>query len=184
MILLGITPEAIAGHSTAQDLAIEAAAGFDRTTPDNVMYKPVLEERILDDAILKSVPEARLMSVGASEPGRVATLIQESDGKLFLAMDNCPNQIVICAAPDVIEHARVPLSDEGALCQFLPFDRGYHTPIYQPVCDQIERATTSSKERIPKIPVYCTTTGEQLYGAAPEIRRIMIDQWASPIRFR
>jgi acyl transferase domain-containing protein len=184
LLVLGVRPQAIAGHSTAQDLALEAAAFADCTTPDNVMEKPVIEDRVIEQWVRDLVPPARLLSVGASDPGRVAALAAESAGALHVAMDNCPNQVVLCGGPAAIEAARATLEAEGALCQFLPFDRGYHTPMYRPICDRLERTAGSYEDRVPRIPVYCTTTGRRLPEIPAEIRRLMIDQWAEPIRFR
>jgi acyl transferase domain-containing protein len=184
LLVLGVRPQALAGHSTAQDLALEAAAFADRTTPDNVMEKPVIEDRVIEQWVRDLVPPARLLSVGASDPGRVAALAANSEGALHVAMDNCPNQVVLCGGAEAIEAARATLEAEGALCQFLPFDRGYHTPLYRPICDQLERTAGSYEGHIPRIPVYCTTTGKRLPETPAEIRRLMIDQWAEPIRFR
>lgn len=184
MLLFGVHPQAIAGHSTAQDLALEAAAFADRTTSGNVTETPAIEDRVIDEWVRDLAPPARLLSVGASEPGRVADLAAESKGALHIAMDNCPNQVVLCGRAEAIEAARTTLEAEGALCQFLPFDRGYHTPMYRPICDRLEQTTGTYEDRIPKIPVYCTTTGKRLSTVPSEIRRIMIDQWADPIRFR
>jgi acyl transferase domain-containing protein len=184
LLVLGVRPQAIAGHSTAQDLALEAAAFADRIAPDNVMDQPVIEDRVIEQWVRDLVPPARLMSVGASDPGRVAALAAESAGALHVAMDNCPNQVVLCGGDAAIEAARATLEAEGALCQFLPFDRGYHTPLYRPICDRLERTAGTYEDRIPRIPLYCTTTGKRLPETPTEIRRLMIDQWAEPIRFR
>jgi len=184
LLLLGVDPQAIAGHSTAQDLALEAAAFAGDTTSDNVMDKPVIEDRVIEQWVHDLVPPARLLSVGASDPARIAALARESGGTLYVAMDNCPNQVVLCGDSEAINAARATLEAEGALCQFLPFDRGYHTPMYRPICDRLEQTAGSYEDRIPKIPVYCTTTGRRLPETPSEIRRIMIDQWAEPIRFR
>ncbi|MEI7879324.1 MAG: type I polyketide synthase [bacterium] len=184
LLVLGVRPQAIAGHSTAQDLALEAAAFADCTTPANVMDKPVIEDRVIEQWVRDLVPAAQLLSVGASEPARIAQLAAESAGALHVAMDNCPNQGILCGSPEAIAAARATLESEGALCQFLPFDRGYHTPMYRPICDRIEQTAGTYEDRIPKIPVYCTTTGKRLPETPAEIRRIMIDQWADPIRFR
>jgi acyl transferase domain-containing protein len=184
LLVLGVRPQAIAGHSTAQDLALEAAAFADCTTPDNVMEKPVIEDRVIEQWVRDLVPPARLLSVGASAPGRVAALAAESAGALHVAMDNCPNQVVLCGGAEAIEKARATLEAEGALCQFLPFDRGYHTPMYRPICDRLEQTAGTYGDRVPRIPVYCTTTGRRLPEIPAEIRRLMIDQWAEPIRFR
>ena len=184
LLVLGVRPQAIAGHSTAQDLALEAAAFAHRVTPDNVMEQPVIEDRLLEQWVRDLVPPARLLSVGASDPARVAALAAESNGTLYVAMDNCPNQVVLCGTVDAIEKARATLEAEGALCQFLPFDRGYHTPMYRPICERLERTAGTYEDRVPRIPVYCTTTGQRLPEDPSAIRRIMIDQWAEPIRFR
>jgi len=184
LLLLGVRPQAIAGHSTAQDLALEAAAFADRTTPDNVTTPSVVEDRVLEQWVRDLVPPAKLLSVGASDPARIAALAAASAGALHVAMDNCPNQVVLCGDAEVIDAARATLEAEGALCQFLPFDRGYHTPMYRPICDRLEQTAGNYADRVPRIPLYCTTTGQRLPEAPAAIRRIMIDQWAAPIRFR
>ena len=148
------------------------------------MDKPVIEDRVIEQWVHDLVPPARLMSVGASDPGRIAAMAAESGGALHVAMDNCPNQVVLCGSPEAIEAARTSLEGEGALCQFLPFDRGYHTPMYRPICARLEQSAGTYEDRIPRIPVYCTTTGKRLPDEPAAIRRIMIDQWAEPIRFR
>jgi len=184
LLVLGVLPDAIAGHSTAQDLALEAAAFAGYTTSDNIMDKPVIEDRVIEQWVHDLIPPARLMSVGASDPGRIAAMAAESRGALYVAMDNCPNQVVLCGSPEAIGAARTTLEAEGSLCQFLPFDRGYHTPMYRPICDRLEHTAGTYEDRIPLIPVYCTTTGKRLPDEPAAIRRIMIDQWAEPIRFR
>lgn len=184
LLLLGVTPQAIAGHSMAQDLALEASASSDSLTGENIMDGPVIENRVIEQWVRDLVPPAQLLSVGASDPARLAALAAGSAGALHVAMDNCPNQVVLCGSPDAIAAARTTLEAEGALCQLLSFDRGYHTPLYRPICDRLEQTAGTYEALIPKIPVYGTTTGKRLPDTPSEIRRIMIDQWAEPIRFR
>jgi acyl transferase domain-containing protein len=42
-------------------------------------------------------------------------------------MDNCANQLVLYGASDAIAALQGVLSEAGAICLPLPFDRGYHT---------------------------------------------------------
>ncbi len=184
MLLLGIRPDALAGHSTAQDLALGAAALADRLTPETILAATPVENRVLEQWVRDLVPAARLLSVGASTPERVAALAAASGGALRVAMDNCPNQVVLCGGPEAVEQARATLEAEGALCQFLPFDRAYHTDWYRPVCERLDTRTGGYEHLVPRIPFYCTTTGRRAPADPAALRRLMIDQWAEPIRFR
>lgn len=186
LLRLGLRPDAMAGHSTAQDLAIEAASFLDDLADQGAGWRPVLEDRILRDSIRAEVPAARLMSVGACDYRAVHALADGSGGRLFVAMDNCPNQVVLCGDPDAIGEARASLSADGAVCLDLPFDRGYHTPLYRNVCRQLEAYAPLSfyEELQPRIAAYCTSTGTLFPDRPEEIRRLLIDQWAEPVRFR
>jgi acyl transferase domain-containing protein len=184
MLLFGLRPGAIAGHSTAQDLALGAAANADTLTPETIRGATTVEDRLIEQWVRDLVPAARLLSVGASTPERVAALAAASGGALRVAMDNCPNQVVLCGGPEAVDRARATLEAEGALCQFLPFDRAYHTEWYRPVCDRLDTITGGYEHLVPRIPFYCTTTGQRAPADPAALRRLMIDQWAEPIRFR
>lgn len=179
---LGIRPDAVAGHSIGQDVALWASGivgGEDETVLENYF-----ENSILDKADEKGIPEARLMTVGGMDPSALHALAEESKGQIFVAMDNCPNQVVLCGPEGAIQKTYEDLVSRGAICAFLPFDRGYHTPWYRPLCEFIENKVERINVQKPRIKAFSCTTAEPFPDDLKGIRRIIVDQWALPVRFR
>ncbi len=58
-------------------------------------------------------------------------LIRRWKDKLFLALDNCPQQLVLFARPEIADEAIAELRRAGGLVLKLPFDRPYHTPLFE-----------------------------------------------------
>src|SRR3546814_12960532 len=53
-------------------------------------------------------------------------------GQMHLAMDNCPNQLVLFGPHEEAAKLHERLRGEGAICQELPFGRAYHTALFKP----------------------------------------------------
>src|SRR3546814_9859576 len=58
-----------------------------------------------------------------------------SDLQMHLAMDNCPNQLVLFGPHEEAAKLHERLRGEGAICQELPFGRAYHTALFKPLAD-------------------------------------------------
>src|SRR3546814_3336763 len=56
-------------------------------------------------------------------------------GQMHLAMDNCPNQLVLFGPHEEAAKLHERLRGEGAICQELPFGRAYHTALFKPLAD-------------------------------------------------
>jgi acyl transferase domain-containing protein len=184
--LLGVRPDALVGHSTSQDLAMFAgmyASGpVEKVLPE--FAHGLLSSRVAVPALENRVPRKCLVSVGAADAERLRELVDQSAGALVVAMDNCPNQVVLCGERVDVEAARAVLEEEGALCMELPFDRAYHTPWYLGICRELEATVPPYDDLAFAVPVYSTTTTEPLPGNGEARRRILIDQWSGPVRFR
>ena len=124
------------------------------------------------------------MAVGGGDPKDVYQYVKMSENRLFIAMDNCPNQIIVCGTEDVIERAMRDLSALGAVCSTMPFQRPYHTPLYSPNGFEHKKPSDSSNLRPPLVPVYSSSTASLFPDNTDEILRQMNEQWEKPVRFR
>jgi acyl transferase domain-containing protein len=181
---LDICPDTLVGHSTGEDVALWASRIWGEADQE-WLADGWFKINISNETLEKQVPVAKLMAVGASNPSVVAAIAAESDGELHVAMDNCPNQVVLCGSESAIQGAYEHLKKKGAICNFLPFDRGYHTPLYQPLCDYILQSGGDPQGfQPPQIEVYSCATTRPFPDDPYEIRRIMVERWAQPVRFR
>jgi phosphopantetheine--protein transferase-like protein len=181
---LEIQPQTMIGHSTGEFCALMASGAAPVKDENQLIGYCLALRSIYQNSMKELIPEAKFITVGGADPAVVNTSIEESNGKLTIAMDNCPNQIILCGSEAAINRALDDLQGKGAICSPLPFERAYHTPLYQPICEKLWEFFQNIRI-VPSDKVLYSCATAQPYPQDPgEIRRLAIDQWARPIRFR
>ncbi|HKY90661.1 MAG TPA: type I polyketide synthase, partial [Nevskiaceae bacterium] len=132
---LDVKPDAMLGHSTGENTALTACRlrRFEKreevasaVQEINAIYRRLEAEG--------KIVHGTLLTVGGLTAETRAKLLADL-GNMQLAMDNCPNQIVLFGTDAEAEALRETLSADGAICQKLPFGRAYHTPLFKPLAD-------------------------------------------------
>lgn len=180
---IGVTPQAIVGHSSGEYTALLAAGAIEVDSEEELLqYGLALNG--LYASLEERIPAAVLVAVGAVRPGVMQAVLEQCPGPLYVTMDNCPQQIVLCGTEESTAAATAMLRSRGAICTILPFKRGYHTPLFAPISEELERFFRQLRVVAPRVPLYsCATAG--LFPAAPtEVRRLAVSQWSNPVRFR
>ncbi len=180
---LGIQPTAMVGHSTGENTAL-VASGMVR---QGEQTKPLREIRNLlaiyrNLEPLQTIPRGQLLVVGALEAQALEELL--ADLPLYLAMDNCPNQVVLFGEPAVIDQAVEQVQAKGGISTRLPFDRGYHTPLFQPVAEALRPHYQAMDLGPGHTPVYSCATAALFPAEAEAIRELAQRQWAQKVQFR
>ena len=108
----------------------------------------------------------------------------KSDGELYIALDNCIHQVVLCGHESVIDRLVTVLTPKGAICQKLPFARAYHTPWFEVFSKPLKQHFDRLRIGQAQTALYsCVTAGP--YPHDPEeIRALAAVQWSSTVRFR
>lgn len=183
--LLGVRPDAVLGHSSGEIMALEAAGAVELRGEEELIQLIRSGNRMIETlAASDNIPEGVLLAVGGVEPEDVRRVVEESEGFLAVSMDNCPHQTVLCGTGENIQAAAKEFRRLGGICQTLPFQRAYHTPLFEPVLAPMERFFGDIEIVPPGIPIYSCMTGE-LYPPEPEeIRKLAVQQWARAVRFR
>jgi malonyl CoA-acyl carrier protein transacylase/phosphopantetheinyl transferase len=83
-----------------------------------------------------------------------------------------------------MEQVTAALRDKGAICTTLPFNRAYHTPLFEPFCHRLGAFFEKLKLVEPKTEMYSCITAAPYPRDPDSIRRLAIEQWARPVRFR
>ncbi len=180
---LGIKPDCFAGHSIGDDSAL-FAAGILRadSLAEQVAYQKGSTQ--INRKAMDLIPRAKLMTVGAASRETISEALKKVKDRILVSMDNCQNQVVLCGNEADMKEAYDFLTAKGAICSYMEFDRGYHTPAYEPVCDEFRKVNHLLNVHAPAVPVYSCMTADQYPSDPNGIRRIMVDQWANPVRFR
>lgn len=179
---LEIRPDAMVGHSSGEFAALIASGAVDIQNEEQVI-RLALELIRIHESLGEQIPEARLLAVGTSNPSVINSAVTESNGALCVAMDNCPHQVVLCGSDTIIASVINRLQSQGAICNLLPFQRAYHTPLFKPVCDKFFPFFQTLKIVPPLNPIYSCATAQSHQRNPEEIRQLAVEQWCRPVRF-
>ncbi len=182
---LGIECDVMVGHSSGEQAAL-AAAGI---------LRPIERERLLkrleylnsvysDLERQDKIPRGVLLSVGGIAPALIKQLVDNSFGRLHLAMDNCPNQAVLFGSEDDIDAVVTQLKAAGGICTRLPFDRAYHTSLFAGVEKAIRPYYDGLDVGEGHTPVYSCVTCEAFPSETEAISDLTVKSMSSPVRFR
>jgi malonyl CoA-acyl carrier protein transacylase/phosphopantetheinyl transferase (holo-ACP synthase) len=182
---LGIHADAVVGHSTGEFSALLACQAV-KPADDAELISQIREgNRITDRALREGkVPPGVLLSVAGSNLDALEAMSDRSRGALHLAMDNCPNQGILCGTEEAVSSAERELRANGAICLRLPFSRAYHTPMYSRVRDELRAFYDAVTFSAPLIPCYSCATAQPMPLDPAAARSLALDQWTRRVRFR
>ncbi|MGQ0502939.1 MAG: beta-ketoacyl synthase N-terminal-like domain-containing protein [Panacagrimonas sp.] len=184
---LGIQADAMLGHSTGENTALTACRvrRFQRrqeiaeaVQAVNAVYRKLDAEGRIASGSLLTVG-------GLTREMREQLLAQvHADGSpMQLAMDNCPNQVVLFGPPAITAQWRARLAADGAICQELPFGRAYHTPLFKPLADAFREYFRNLDFGPGRVPLYSANSCAPFPDDADAIRELTAEQWERPVRF-
>jgi acyl transferase domain-containing protein len=179
---LDLAPDAVLGHSSGELLALAAAdvVRVDRDLEDRLGELGTIFERLETSG---TVPAATLVAV-AADRARVEATCADLRGGLDVIIDNCPHQVVLAGTPESVELVVDRLRGQGVFCDPLPFARAYHSPAFAPALEPVRDFFGALELRRPRVPLYSCAIAGRMPDDAESIRRLAVDQWTRPVRFR
>jgi malonyl CoA-acyl carrier protein transacylase/phosphopantetheinyl transferase (holo-ACP synthase) len=182
---LEIYPHVIVGHSSGEIMALEAAGAIELSGEAERMQHILAGNEMIRGFFTEdAIPEAFLIAAGGADRKVITEVAQKIEGKLFITMDNCPHQVVICCGSDVLDRITHNLRGAGVICQVLPFARPYHTPLFEPGRKSLEEFFGRVKILTPKVEMYSCMTAKPMPHDPAEVRKLAVGQWAALVRFR
>ena len=180
---LGFAPDAMLGHSTGENTAVTACRLRRFKARDEIAESVRDLNRIFRQLEAEGrIVEGTLLSIGALRPELRAELLGGASG-MQLAMDNCPNQLILFGPPDAAQALTQRLSDEGAICQVLPFGRAYHTPLFKPLADAYRVYFAQADFGPGRTTLYSARSVAPFPDEPDAIRELAAQQWENPVRF-
>jgi [acyl-carrier-protein] S-malonyltransferase len=177
---LVVPPAAAAGHSLGEFTALCAAGmiGFE----DALAVVAERGRAMAAAADREPSGMAALLGADVETAERVAEANRAAGGRLTVANDNAPGQVVVAGgAADLDwldEHGRrhgvrkaVRLKVAGA----------FHSPFMQPAAERVAAAVAATDPADGRFPVYANVTGTPV--PAAEVRRSLADQVVGRVRF-
>lgn len=182
---LSLQPDCVVGHSSGEFTALEAAevVRFDNDD-ERIHYIRRGYEVIKELTAQADIPEGILAAIGAVTRKDIESAIEKIPAPIFIAMENCPHQYVLCGARASIESMMRLLSKQGAICTLLPFHRPYHTEWFKNALMPLRNFFDRSKVFTPAIDIYSCAIAALYPTGLQEIRATATMQWAMPVRFQ
>ncbi len=182
---LGVHCDVMVGHSTGENAALIASGTVRLSDRMELMSKMRhLNQIYLDLEMENNIPKGALVTVGAIAPEILQQVLDEFDNRLHLAIDNCPNQVVLFGSVNDIDAVTSKLQAMGGICSRLPFDRAYHTPLFAPVGTAFLEFYNDLEIKSGDTPIYSCATAALFPDEPGEIRALAAQQWSSRVRFR
>ncbi len=180
---LGVQADAMLGHSTGENLAIVASGLFQyRSREEVASFVSEMKRAFAKFETEGRIVSGTLLNVGALKPDARKALLA-NPGPMHVAMDNCPNQLVLFGAPGDANALRQKLSAEGAICAELPFGRAYHTPMFKPIADWYRERSKTVEPGTPRATLYSACSVGPFPKDADGMRELAAKQWEAPVRF-
>jgi acyl transferase domain-containing protein len=182
MVHLGVSADAIVGHSTGESGALLAAGVVEAKTNEDMVinFNKITEisKMMENDGV---VPTGALLAVGLLDVVEISQIADEFGA--VIAMENCPNQIIVYSHIDRVNDLSAALSDQGAVCELLPFDRGYHTSEFKPMQKAFESFYGDLGMHMPKLDLYSCAAADVFPSNPDGILELAAKQWSHKVRF-
>lgn len=178
---MGIAPDVMVGHSSGESSALVASQAIGWDTPQDVGdFIRRLNDVSSDIAAKGEIATGALLAIGLMPREKIAEYL---DKNLYIAMENCPTQTIVYGSKEAIANLSDVLSKQGAICEILPFDRGYHTPDFAPMQQGFARYYDDIGLKAPKVPLYSCATAALFPKSVKAVRELAAKQWATTVRF-
>ena len=176
--VLGVKPDAVAGHSLGEFSALVASDAL--SFEDGLRL--VAKRAMAMQKCCESQPGGMAAILGLDD-ATIEQVCEEIDGVVIAANYNCPGQLVISGANDAVDAACVKLKEAGARRALrLPVGGAFHSPLMEAARVELEQAISEVEFHTPVCPIYQNVDAKPQ--TDPEIIKAnIIAQLTAPVRW-
>lgn len=176
--VLGVNPDAVAGHSLGEFSALVVAGAL--SFEDGLRL--VAKRAMAMQKCCENEPGG-MAAILALEDEVVEKVCQEIEGVVVAANYNCPGQLVISGADEAVDAACAKLKEAGAKRALrLPVGGAFHSPLMEAARAELEQAIAEVEFHTPACPIY-QNVDAQPQSDAEQIKTNVIAQLTSPVRW-
>lgn len=176
--VLGVKPDAVAGHSLGEFSALVVAGAL--SFEDGLRL--VAKRAMAMQKCCENEPGG-MAAILALEDEVVEKVCQEIEGVVVAANYNCPGQLVISGADEAVDAACAKLKEAGAKRALrLPVGGAFHSPLMEAARAELEQAIAEVEFHTPVCPIY-QNVDAQPQTEPEQIKTNVIAQLTSPVRW-
>ncbi|MFC7450881.1 SDR family NAD(P)-dependent oxidoreductase [Rhodococcus daqingensis] len=180
---LGVRPDAVAGHSYGELVALYAAGVFGA---DELLDLSIARgEAIHAAAVSAADGDPGAMAAVPAAPQRVQAVLagHAECAAVVIANHNAPGQTVISGPTPAIEAALARVAEDGLTATKLHVACAFHSPVVAGAGEHLAAELGRLAVAQPSIPVWSNTTATPYPGEPGAIRAMLVRQIAEPVRF-
>ncbi len=172
---------AAAGLSLGEYTALHLAGVF---SFEDGLQLVATRGRLMQDAAERS-GGGMVALIGADEAGaqQLCDAAAAPGSVLVCANFNAPGQIVLSGRKDACDRAVALAKDMKLVAKPLTVAGAFHSPLMQPAADEMAKALATAPMKTPNIPVYSNVTADVHTADAELLRRRLVEQIVSPVRW-
>lgn len=178
---LGIGCDAMLGHSNGEHAALFASQTFRIDRPGLFAAMRRMVERAL--VLPPPAPPERVITVSTRDRRRLEEVLAKTGDGLYLAMINCPSQVVLAGREGAVESAARELAAAGAIVVRVPLDRAYHTPLFSAWGSWLRELYEGTEAGAGDRRLYSAMTASPYPVQAEQIRDLAAAQWTRTVDF-
>ncbi|MBR6815295.1 MAG: ACP S-malonyltransferase [Alistipes sp.] len=176
--VLGVEPQAVAGHSLGEFSALVVAGAL--SFEDGLRL--VAKRAMAMQKCCEAQPGA-MAAILALEDEVVEQICDQTEGVVVAANYNCPGQLVISGASESVDAACEKLKAAGARRALrLPVGGAFHSPLMEAAREELEQAIAEVEFHTPKCPIYQNVDAKP-QSDPEQIKQNLIAQLTAPVRW-
>lgn len=170
----GVRPDATAGHSFGELVAL-AAAGV--LSPADLFRLAAERGRLMAEASQSSaLGKSGAMLAVAAPCDVVEALLGDANFDVHVANVNAPQQVVLSGSKADIERAAKWFAERGHACKRLAVSAAFHSPAMSGAGEKFEKIVREATWQAPTMPVYANVTGRPYPNSADNAGNLLTDQ--------
>jgi acyl transferase domain-containing protein/phosphopantetheinyl transferase (holo-ACP synthase) len=189
---LGIRPDMMVGHSFGDLFSLLFAASPD--APREVVLDAMMALAQLVHSSAQMYEQLRsegkipqnlaLLNVG-TDSATVSSLFDAIGGPVYIAMDNCPHQVVVIGEKVAVAQLSELLKSKGIFHEALPLIKpAYHTPLFEVARGPLQDYCSQWQLSAHTVEVYSCTTASPYPKDPARILQLGVEHWMRRVEFR
>ncbi len=176
---LGIRPDAVAGHSYGELVALASAGALD---PAALLDASRGRAEVILEAAGDDPGSMAAVAAGSRE---VVAVLKEHGlaDRVVPANQNSPKQVVISGPTEAVDEAISRLRSAGFGAKRIAVACAFHSPVVAAAGEAFARLLKDVPVRAPETPVYANRTAAPYGPGADDVRDELTAQIGSPVRF-
>jgi acyl transferase domain-containing protein/acyl carrier protein len=171
----GVVPDAAVGHSLGEYVAATVAGVF--SLEDGLM---LISRRA---RLMHGAPESGAMASVAAGEEQVLKAIGRVSARVSIGAVNSPTSIMISGERPGVLAVLGELERENVKVKLLPISHASHSPLMEPILDELERVASSVRFSEPRIRLVSNLTGREISPAEICRPRYWRDHLRGVVRF-